>query len=434
MADLTLPDELVHHIRSIAEQEKRSVGDVVETMVEQYLARKTLTQNLTEKIEVAANPLTLANSDEGSTTPDFISSLPVFGSYPPGTLQLISIENIDQIAALGKLEFPEDRVTGIYYSPDGKYLAIRLETKVVLWDMHTSQQYAVLEHNKWIETLAFSPDGKSLIVSAGNVLGKTISGSKLHYWDVATAQEVYTWTPQVGFVNAIAFNPQNPEIIALMSMERELIGNNGMRPFNAGIELWDGTNLIQRYTDFRQFYSEGYNKLNDRLLEFGHDGKTIFVCLFNSDGLQHGGQVIAWEALGSGSLQAITDKNACFFEMKLNRQGNHLAVSNAPEGKLSVHDIESGAVVYSHIDTEQLPYQLEFDSTGNILAVGRNPKNRTEGRIDLINLTRSEKIWELPINHVGDIAFSPNNTLLAVEITGNRKSGNQAIVFWGIPR
>jgi WD40 repeat protein len=256
----------------------------------------------------------------------------------------------------------------------------------------------------------------------------------LHCWDVATAQEQYTWTPQIGFVNAIAFNPQNPEIIALMSMERELIGNNGMRPFNTGIELWNGRKFIQRYNDFRQFYSEGYNKLNDRLLEFGHDGKTVFVCLFNGDGFGHGGQVLAWEGLGDGSLRAVTEPGVCFYEMRLNRQGNHLAVSNAPEGKLSIHDIESGAIVYNHIDTEQLPYQLEFDSTGNILAVGRNPKNRTEGRIDLINLTRGEKIWELPINHVGEVAFSPDNTLMVIEITGNRKSGNQAIVFWGIPQ
>jgi predicted transcriptional regulator len=144
MTDLTLPDELAQHIHSIAEQEKRPVEDVVEAMVEQYLARKTLTQNLTEKIEIAANPLTVGQTDEASRVSDFLASLPTFGVYPPGTLQPISTENIDQMTALGKLEFPEDRVTGIYYSPNGMYLAIRLETKVVLWDMHTSQHMRYL--------------------------------------------------------------------------------------------------------------------------------------------------------------------------------------------------------------------------------------------------------------------------------------------------
>ena len=293
--------------------------------------------------------------------------------------------------------------------------------------MHTSQQYAVFEHDAWIETFAFTSDGKSLIVSAGNAFNKTTTGSKLHRWNVATAQEEYTWNTQVGFANAIAANPQNPDVIALLSCKREFVEErpNSIMTSDSWVELWDGKKLITRYTDFRQFYREGFNKLNDRVIEFGHDGKTVFVCLDNGGG-HFSGQILAWEGLGTGELRAISELNACFMGLKLDHQGNNLAISNAPAGKLSVRKLTSGTIIFAHEDKNQLPYMLEFDAFGSILVVGRNTKERQSGRVDLINLQTGETIRKLPSKHVGAITFSPDNTILAIQ--------TDAIELWGIPQ
>jgi WD40 repeat protein len=415
MSHLALPDALAELIRALAQSEKVSVEELLTIMVDRY--------TVASRLKVAENPLTLSGTEETDAT-ESIPTYPVPGAYPPGSLKAITADNVDQMVILGALSFP-DRLTGVGYSPDGKYLAIRLETRMVLWDVNAGQEYASFEHNAWVETFDFTPDGKALIVSAGNVFTKTAIGSTLHYWNIATRQEIYTWKPQVGFVNSIAVNPQNPEIVALLSSERQFVEgrHNAITTSNSGVELWDGTNLITRYTDFRQFYREGYNKLSDRVLEFGHDGKTVFVCLDN--GGHFSGQVLAWEGLGNGDLYAISEPDECFMGLKLDRAGKKLAISNAPAGKLSVRDLASGAIIYNNEDAHQLPYRLEFDGTGDILIVGRSPKGREAGRVDFVNLQTGETVRRLS-SHVGSITFSPDNTALAIE--------SKEVLLWGIPQ
>lgn len=415
MSDLSLPDALAERICALAQSEKVSVEALLTVMVDRY--------TVASRLKVAQNPLTLSGAEDTSAIDD-APAHPVFGAHPLGSLKAITTDNVDQMRILGALNFP-DRVTGIRYSPDGKYLAIRRETKIVLWDMHTSQEYAVLEHNAWIETFAFAPDGKALIVSAGNVFSKAATGSTLHYWNVTTRREEYAWKPEVGFANAIVFNPRNPEVIALLSSERAFVKDrpNAIMTSNTGIELWAGKKLITRYTDFRQFYREGYNQLNDRALAFGHDGKTVFVSLNN--GGHFSGQVLAWEGLGDGELHAISEPDECFGALRLDRQGNHLAISNAPDGKLSVRDLAAGTIIYTNEDAAQLPYSLEFDGSGRILVVGRNPKGREAGRVDLINLQTGETIRKIASRHVNAITFSPDNSILAIQ--------TNEVLLWGIP-
>jgi WD40 repeat protein len=421
MSDLTLPDALAERIRTLAQSEKMSIEELLTIMLDRY--------TVASRLKVAHKPLTLSGTTEAGTdeeeTADSSPAYPVFGEYPPASLKAITADNIDQVTVLGALKFPH-RVSGIGYSPDGRYLAVRLETKMVLWDMHTSQEYAVLEHDAWIEAFVFTPDGKSLIVSSGNVFGKRAVGSTLHYWNVATRQQEYTWSPQVGFAISLAANPKNPQVIALLSSERRFVEErpNAITTSNVGIELWEGKTHITRYTDFRKFYREGYNKLNDRVLQFGHDGKTVYVSLDNGGNFR--GQVLAWEGLGNGELYAISEPDECFMGLRLDRYGNHLAISDAPNGKLSVRNLPSGAVIYASEETYQLPYWLAFDGSGSILMVGRNPKGRENGRIDFINLQTGETVKKLASQHVMDVTFSTDNFSFAA-LTNE-------ILIWGIPQ
>jgi len=414
MSDLSLSDALAERIRALAQSEKISVEELLTIMVDRY--------TVASRLSVAEDQLKVSGTEEDTqSSPEH----PAFRGYPSGDLNAITPDNIDQMTVLGALDFP-DRVNCIEFSPDGKYLAIRFKTRMVLWDMRTSQEYAVFEHDAWIETFAFTPDGKSLIVSTGNMLSKTTTGSTLHYWNVETRQEEYTWKPQVGFANTIVIDPQNPQVIALLSVEREIVKDrpNAITISNVGIELWDGKNLVTRYTDFRQFYREGYNILNDRVLAFGNDGKTLFVCLNN--GGHFGGQVLAWEGLGNGEVKAISEPNECFMGLTLDRQGAQLATSNAPEGKLSVRNLSSGTVIYSNEDAHQRPYGLEFDRTGKMLVVSRTPRSREAGRVDFINLQTGETIRKLTSPGHISMSFSPDNTIFALK--------TDVVLLWGMPQ
>src|SRR5262249_21128970 len=156
--ELSLPDTLAKRILELAQSEKISVEELLTIMVDRY--------TVASRLKVSQKQLSLSDS-EMEEVAELPAPLPAFGAYPPGSLKPITTDNVDQMISLGALDF-SGRITGIGYSPDAKYLAIRLETKMILWDMHTSQQYAVFEHDAWIETFAFTPDGKSLIVSVGN--------------------------------------------------------------------------------------------------------------------------------------------------------------------------------------------------------------------------------------------------------------------------
>lgn len=355
------------------------------------------------------------------------------GTYSFDTLKPINVENIVQIREIGSMKFSE-RVTGIAFSPDGEYLAIRQEYKIILWNTHTAQEHRSLEHKgRWIEAFAFSADGKSLLTSAGSAFSPQTPGSILHHWNIETGQEEFNWTPAIGFASALAFNPQNPNVIALISFDRKpsLVGK-GIQVSNVGIELWNRGNLIQRFTDFRQFYREGYNQLNQHLLEYSPDGKTFYLCLFA--GNHNEGQVLAWEGLGSGEIKAVSDRGECFYGLKLSRLGNHLAMTNHLTGKLSVRYVESGSIVYSDVNVDSPPHRFDFDREGSILVVGRDKKNEPGDIVDIISIGAGKTIRQLSAKYIGEVTFSPDNKMLAIEMSQDPKQGIEEIALWGIPQ
>src|SRR5690349_15926944 len=136
MSDFTLSDALTKRIVALAKAESMSVEELLTVMVERY--------TVASKLKTAKNPLALEQE------PDDSPEYPVLSAYPTGSLAPITADNIDQMTVLGALKFPDDRICGIQFSPDGKYLVIRLEQRLVLWDVQRGQEYAIFEHNAWI--------------------------------------------------------------------------------------------------------------------------------------------------------------------------------------------------------------------------------------------------------------------------------------------
>ena len=63
----------------------------------------------------------------------------------------------------------EEYVETVAFTPDGRFLAAGVRSKIRVWDMETQAEVAPLEGGLGIvNTIAFSSDGSTLVGSAGH--------------------------------------------------------------------------------------------------------------------------------------------------------------------------------------------------------------------------------------------------------------------------
>jgi WD40 repeat protein len=105
-----------------------------------------------------------------------------------------------------KAKEPEDEVIALAFSPDGNTLAGAIaqkregkyvagsDSEVKLWNWHTGHEQGALRCKKFVRSLAFSSDGKTL-ASAGHVV---------QFWDIATRRELRTLD---AWANTLVFAP-----------------------------------------------------------------------------------------------------------------------------------------------------------------------------------------------------------------------------------
>lgn len=143
--------------------------------------------------------------------------MPIMNRFRPATLQWFPILLIASVVSRGALGGEDKQqvetsqellvfkrhvgaVQTLAFSPDGKSVAsVGRDRSVKVWNASTGKELFTLEVDSgYIIAVAFSPDGKR--VAAGQT-------NSVKVWDMVTGQEVHTLPPGSERITSIAFSP-----------------------------------------------------------------------------------------------------------------------------------------------------------------------------------------------------------------------------------
>jgi WD40 repeat protein len=98
-------------------------------------------------------------------------------------------------------------INSLAFSPDGKTLASAgWDKKILLWDVNTGQNIATLEgHTMAAWALAFSPDGK--------ILASTGTDDTVRVWDWTSGKNTATLEHRFGMAFSIVFAPDKKTVV-----------------------------------------------------------------------------------------------------------------------------------------------------------------------------------------------------------------------------
>jgi WD40 repeat protein len=188
------------------------------------------------------------------------------------TIKLWDVTTGDQRSSL---EGHEAQINSVAFSPDGKLLASGSATNfglkekgrpvIKLWDLSTDKNVTSLEgHTSWVMCVAFSPSGKVL---ASGSADDTVHGGEgvatIKLWDVSSGKNTATLTGHDARINSIAFSPDG-KTLASASNDKT-------------IKLWDiatGKNTVTLKRHTGSVKSLAFSP-DGKILASAGDDKTI---------------------------------------------------------------------------------------------------------------------------------------------------------------
>ena len=300
--------------------------------------------------------------------------------------------------SLGKFSGHETDITAVALSYNGKILASGDAKKnIILWDTKTKQKRVELVgHTNGICALAFSPDGSTL--ASGSYDGT------IRFWNPINGEEISIFTTgHSKWIQSLAFIRNNTSLTST--------------DFNGTVDLWNlKTKKGLSYFSIGQGKSVGTATISQDAVLFSakkHDITTAFHPLSFSSrggGSRMGVGLQVWNISTGEEIHGpwenqILDINA----MTFSPDKKSLIVSNGLKGVYS-WNIDTGEKTVIFNNRSHWKNELTFSPNGKFLAF-----NSRHSSTHIWESVTYQDITPEDMRESSAIAFSPDNTLLAME-------------------
>nr|WP_245916081.1 WD40 repeat domain-containing protein [Merismopedia glauca] len=234
-----------------------------------------------------------------------------------------------------RLEGHNNYVNSVSFSPDGKTLASgSLDRTIKLWNRETGQEIRTLAgHNKEVLSVSFSPDGKTL---ASGSVDRTIK-----LWNRETGQEIRTLRGHNDVVHSVSFSPDG-KTLASGSVDRT-------------IKLWN------RETGQEIRTLRGHNDVVHSV-SFSPDGKTLASGSVDRT-------IKLWNLETGQEIYTLTGHNDAVWSVSFSPDGKTLA-SGSDDSTIKLWNLETGQEIYTLTGHNSVVNSVSFSPDGKTLASG----------------------------------------------------------------
>lgn len=292
---------------------------------------------------------TLTSTPKPTFTPTATATprLPVApGTQMPSPGLALSADNLDQVVEFAR--WGKGVITDVAYSPDGKLIAVATTLGVSLYQADTLKEKNYFETNASVNSLVFSPNGKTIATGLSDntvKLWETSDGSLLKSFDGHTDEKTKKDAKKAE-VTSVAFSPDG----------NQLAGGST----DGTVSLWqvlDGSlvNTLKSHTK------------NVTGVFFSPDGLALFSASWD-------GKVSMVNVVDGKSIRTFTGQY--ILEAAISADGNTLATYDhrnySSEGTLVLWDVQSGKKIKTIVGAEKYSSSditdIALSSDGQFLA------------------------------------------------------------------
>ena len=215
------------------------------------------------------------------------------------------------------VDYATKRVESIAFSPDGRTLAVSSHNEIVFWDPNTGEQKAVLTGKGSFYNLLFSPDGRTLAAKGE---------SGIYLWrmdttDIQKSELRHTITGYNWEVNSIAFNPNGQSLAS------------GYRRKN--IKLWDAST-----GQLRKVFKGHRYPLWVQSIAFSPNGDTLASLSLSRQSSDHKAEILLWDT-ATGEYQVTLKGHG---KVPDNRIPNQSGIAFSPNGEILASGSGDGTI------------------------------------------------------------------------------------------